>query len=172
MIETERLVVRPFEAGDLDALLALTADEATMRWLGGVQDREASAAWLERQLRHHELHGFARLAVRDRVTGELIGRTGLFHCELGGTDEVELHWSLRSDRWGRGYATEAAAAVLRHARDELGLERIVSAILSRNAASLRVAARLGAVYERDVDWAGEPHGLYVHGAEPRPRGTR
>jgi RimJ/RimL family protein N-acetyltransferase len=67
---------------------------------------------------------------------------------------------LGREHWGRGYATEAASAMRDHALGELGLRRVIALIQHGNAASKRVAARLGMAYERDVEFHDRPVELY------------
>lgn len=160
-IETARLTLRPFAPDDLDAVASLMADPEVMRWLGGTMKRAEAAAWIDKHVAHHERHGFGRLAVLERDTGELVGRCGVACWTIEGRPEVELGWTVRRDRWGRGYATEAAEAARDHAFGELGLSRLVSMIIPENVASIRVAEKIGATYERDVDWDGVPQRLYA-----------
>jgi RimJ/RimL family protein N-acetyltransferase len=84
-------------------------------------------------------------------------------AELGAQGEVELGWTLGREHWGHGYATEAARAVRDWAFRELRLTRLISIIHPDNAASIRVAERLGAHHERDIEsgWVA-PARIYVH----------
>ena len=93
--------------------------------------------------------GCAEYAVVIASTGELIGDCGPTFREIEGERLPELGWDLRSDRWGHGYATEAARGVLTHAAD-LGLTRVYSLIAPENERSRGVARRLGMSLEREV----------------------
>jgi RimJ/RimL family protein N-acetyltransferase len=93
-------------------------------------------------------------------SGELIGVCGPVYREIEGALLPELGWDLRRDRWGHGYATEAAKAVLPYAA-ELGLRRVYSLIDPANTRSQGVARRLGMAIERRVTWAGRPHDLWA-----------
>jgi RimJ/RimL family protein N-acetyltransferase len=94
------------------------------------------------------------------ASGELIGDCGPAYREIEGERLPELGWDLRSDRWGHGYAAEAARGVLTHAKD-LGLRRLVSLIAPQNERSRGVARRLGMSLDHEVLWAGEPHELWA-----------
>jgi ribosomal-protein-alanine N-acetyltransferase len=84
----------------------------------------------------------------------LVGNCGLLEKEVEGRAEVELVYLIAYDAWGRGYATEAAAAVRDHALGVLGLSRLIALIKPENAASERVAEKLGMQLERDVERRG------------------
>ncbi len=139
MIATARLLLRPFEPGDLHAYAAVLRDERTMAGWGGPYDLDSAKLALGDILEHEAEHGYAPFAVL--LDGELIGNAGLQLLEAG--PDVELLYRLASSAWGRGLATEAARAALDHGFDTLGLDEIVAVIAPDNAASLQVAARLG-----------------------------
>jgi RimJ/RimL family protein N-acetyltransferase len=90
---------------------------------------------------HWELRGFGQWAIFERDGGELVGRTGLIRPE--GWPGLEVGWLMARDRWGRGYAPEAAGAAVEWGREALGLEHVISLIEDHNAASQRVAEKLG-----------------------------
>ena len=83
-------------------------------------------------------------------TARLIGRCGLLPWTLEGSDEVEVAYLIEKALWGQGLATEAAAAIARHAHERLGLPRLVCLILPGNAASRRVAEKIGMRREREL----------------------
>jgi RimJ/RimL family protein N-acetyltransferase len=174
-IETERLVLRRPRPDDGDAFLEFVADAETMRWLGDEPgDRVAAARMVDRWLRRWEANGVGYFVVL--LDGHAIGRVGLNVWDLAVGDistyaragehaRPELAWGLTSRYWGRGYATEAARAVRDWARRERGIERPISMIEPANTASARVAERLGAVAEEQVQTAYGPMDVWVH---PRP----
>jgi RimJ/RimL family protein N-acetyltransferase len=159
-IHTERLVVREFTAGDLDALAVVFADPAVLWWEPAPFTRAQTEAWLEVTLRRYRDDGCGEYAVVVAASGELIGDCGPAYREIEGERLPELGWDLRSDRWGHGYAAEAARGVLTHAKD-LGLRRLVSLIAPQNERSRGVARRLGMSLDHEVLWAGEPHELWA-----------
>jgi RimJ/RimL family protein N-acetyltransferase len=156
-IETERLTIRPFVAEDLDALHEVYGDAEVMRWAGGASDRDGTERALRTHIERHAVDGFAFWAVVERATGALIGDTGL--GRLG--DEVEIGWTLRRDRWGLGYATEAARAVLAAALGPLGLDHVIATIHPDNAASVRVAEKVGLRRDRTMERDGIEQLRYV-----------
>lgn len=150
-LETERLVLRGWRDDDLDPLAMINADPEVMRYIldGSVRDREQSAAGLRKMVRTWDEHGFGLFAVEVRETGVLAGWAGLavpdFLPEV--LPAVEIGWRLDRRFWGRGYATEAAAAALHFGFAERGLDRIISIRHPENDRSARVMEKLGLRYE-------------------------
>ena len=157
--ETERLRLRQFCEADLDAYARMTADAETMRWVGG-QVFTRAEAWrhIAYLLGHWALRGYGLWAVEEKATGRLLGRVGLYYPE--GWPGLEVGWLLARDAWGHGYATEAGAAALDFGFRVLLAPRIVSVIHVENAASIRVALRLGERFERHIEVMGFPCALY------------
>jgi RimJ/RimL family protein N-acetyltransferase len=146
-METERLVMRPFVADDLDILVALHAEPAFWWFpLRRGMEPEETAGFLDRALtdnRSADRPSFHALV--ERSSGELIGWAGLavpdFLPEV--LPATEVGWRLGSRYWGHGYATEGATAALDWGFEELELTTILSIFEPDNAASGRVMDRLG-----------------------------
>jgi ribosomal-protein-alanine N-acetyltransferase len=98
------------------------------------------------------------IRAQDRV---LVGRCGVAVLEIDGVHEREIGFVLGREHWGRGYATEAAAAMRDHAFGALGLTRLASPIHPDNEASKRVAAKIGMTYERDATFHGRRVELFT-----------
>jgi ribosomal-protein-alanine N-acetyltransferase len=161
VIETDRLVLRDLEPEDENALAAMFADEEVMRWIGagGVLGGDVARRVIERERGHYAERGWGEWATTERDSGRMIGLCGLILWpDIEGREELEVAYILAHDTWGRGYATEAAAAVRdvgRTIRPDL-----ISVIYPDNAASIRVAHKIGMTHERDVDFLGHRLGLY------------
>ena len=142
-LRTGRLLLRGWRQEDLDGWAAVTADPEVMRWVGSEQALDRAEAWRDMALRagHWALRGFGLWAVVERESGELVARIGLQEPE--GWPGIELAWLVARSRWGRGYAPEAGRASLDWARDELGLDHVISLIADDNPRSARVAEKLG-----------------------------
>lgn len=161
MLETERLLMRVPEPGDLDGYATVFGDPEVVRFLGmGPRTRDESAATIERMLRHWERHGIGLFSVLRKSDESLLGRTGFLlwdpqrwvHAmreDLDGALETEIGWTLGSAFWNQGYATEASRACRDWALGEHGLTRLVSVIAPENAASIRVAEKIGETLERE-----------------------
>ena len=169
-LETERLLLRIPDERDLDGYLAVYGDPEVMRFLKtGMMTRADAVAGVERMRRHWERHGVGLFSVVRKEDERLLGRVGFLLWEsvrwvnairedIEGDLELEVGWTLGSEYWSQGYATEAALACRDLALGELGWTRLVSLIAHDNAASIRVAEKIGETYERDV---------VVHGVQTR-----
>ena len=142
-IQTERLVVRPYEPDDLKQLHAvLYSDVDAMRLLGGPRDLAGTRFALERSMTQQEITGFSFWPVIERESGLLVGEAGLFPLSPGGPD-VALGYALGSRWWGRGYATEASRGVIAEAFGPIGLDRLVAITRDANRGSRHVLQKLG-----------------------------
>ncbi|HYH09886.1 MAG TPA: GNAT family N-acetyltransferase [Thermoanaerobaculia bacterium] len=145
-LETERLIIRPWEPDDRPALRALTDDPEVMRYVhGGLPYTEEEIdEHFTRQARHMREVGVCMGALIERATNRLVGVAGT--QPLGTTGEYEIGWWLARDVWGRGYATEAGAAAMRHVFEVLDRPRVLAIIDPPNEPSKRVVGRLGFNY--------------------------
>jgi RimJ/RimL family protein N-acetyltransferase len=156
MIETERLILRPFREADRDAFAALNADPAVAIWVGGPHDRAESDAMMDRINAHIAEHGFGLWAVERKADGRLLGFDGLQTVKEGALPVgpgVEIGWRLIPDAWGGGYATEGARAALAWGFANLDVAEILSFTAQRNERSEAVMRRIGMTRapERDFD---------------------
>ena len=127
----------------------------------GPMTYDESAAALARYEAHWDEHGFGLLAAEERETGELVGRTGIQYHRAWPADP-ELGWAFDPARWGRGLATEAGAACVRWAFEELRIPRLVSITTEENVASRRVMEKLGFRLHGRVPFAELDLELWVH----------
>lgn len=152
-LQTARLDLRRFQESDVDELAQVFSDPEVWRFpLDRGMTQDETAAFLERQIAHWTERGFGCWCAREIATGRVIGYLGLsvptFAPEV--LPAVEVGWRLASGSWGKGYATEGGAAALDEAFGSLGLERVCSIPQAGNAASARVAERLGMRFVREL----------------------
>lgn len=169
-LQTERLQLRPFAEGDVDAYTALLQTPQVRRSLRLADTIDESVAWYQMAgwLGQWELRGTGQWALEELTTGQFVGRAGLHNPNRPGWPGVEVGWSLHPDHWGKGYATEAGAKSVEYGFNTLGLDELFSCILHDNARSIAVARRLGFEWARDatlVHYPDEPHGIW-HLARP------
>ncbi len=140
-IETERLTLREWRAGDFDTLAGFYADPEVMTFLGGVMERNDAWRALSATIGHWHLRGYGTWAVERKSDGALMGRVGMINPE--GWPGLEIGWTLGKPYWGQGYASEAAAAAVRFAFLTQKVDRLISCIDPDNIPSQAVARRIG-----------------------------
>jgi RimJ/RimL family protein N-acetyltransferase len=142
-LETDRLTLRPWAAGDAEDYCALVAERD-----GGAVSVQTTRERIVTQLASTERTGIALLTARRRVEGDFIGYCGLI-VGRASVDEPEIAYELFRRVHGQGYATEAARAVVQ-AAIATGRKRLWSTVGSWNTPSLRVLEKLG-FYRDHVD---------------------
>ncbi|HKZ14141.1 MAG TPA: GNAT family N-acetyltransferase [Solirubrobacterales bacterium] len=167
---TERLTLRPPGPGDAAGYRALLTDPVIGEWLRPQPLRPFQASdgdlWLSEDERHWERFGFGPWAVRERESGDYLGRVGLRWTDIGDRAGIEVLWAIDPSRHGEGFATEAGAAALDLAA-ELELDEVFAMILPINVASRRVAEKISLEPAGEVEHAGFDHLLFR--AEPGRR---
>jgi [ribosomal protein S5]-alanine N-acetyltransferase len=140
---TERLALRRFTAADLDFLAELYGNPDVARHLGGTRNRAACEELLNTRILHYydEHPGLGIWMTIERSTGHPAGFHVLNHIQ--GESIIQVGFTLAPAAWGRGYATEMAAALLRHGFEDLALPSIAGMANLDNLASQRVLSRIG-----------------------------
>lgn len=146
ILETERLLVRPWESSDVEDAFAILGDPEVTRYLGetgaAFADRDRVREWLERiAARSAEWGAFGSWAVVKKETNTVIGGGGL--QKLDGGPEVEVFYHFRKTSWGHGYATELTRGLIDFAFTTLDLPRVVGVAYPANTASHRVMTKAG-----------------------------
>lgn len=140
-LETERLLMRPPCAGDLDVWASFAADEEAMRHLGGEMPRAMAWRHLATTIGAWQMQGFGFFFVFEKASGDWIGRVGPWQPE--GWPGTEVGWAIRRDRWGQGYAPEAAGAAIDWVFAHHPWHEVIHSIAPDNVNSKQVAAKLG-----------------------------
>lgn len=151
--ETEHLIIRELVITDVPRLCAICNQDSVRAFIRDIgsdlqEEEEKHKAYIENAYRFFD---YGYWGVYYKPTGELIGRCGIQDNAVDGRTEVELGYLLAEEYRGRGYAKEAAEAVLDYAFRKLGLSRVVAVIDKQNTASLHVAQKCGMVWEKDID---------------------
>jgi RimJ/RimL family protein N-acetyltransferase len=166
--DTERLLIRPTREGDVEDVYLYMSDPEVMKYRAcGALDREAVGQWVTRIVEsgrsYQQFVGKVHQIVL-RSSGRVIG-----YCYLdvpwpegyrdlmtdGRFDFADLSYGLTRAHWGKGYATEAARAVMAHGFGVAGVEKIGAAVNPGNLASIRVLRRLAMEYRREIAWPGQ-----------------
>jgi ribosomal-protein-alanine N-acetyltransferase len=147
ILETPRLILRPLAGGDLADLITLDRDPEVMRYVGspaGVKSHAETAERARARIQESERGVHAPLGfwrIEGRADGVFHGVAALLRMPRG--DDVEVAYRLARAAWGRGFATEAAGALVAHGLRTLGLPRLVAVTYPDNHASHRVLDKLG-----------------------------
>jgi RimJ/RimL family protein N-acetyltransferase len=143
-LRTPRLLLREWRDEDIDLFAADLATAEVTAMLPPLPDRASCAAWIERMRTHNETHGFAYWAVELPEEAPLIGAIGLTRVNFADAfgEAVEIGWRLARPYWGKGYATEAARAVIEDGFHRLGIAEIVAFTVPMNQRSRAVMERL------------------------------
>ncbi|HSP63317.1 MAG TPA: GNAT family N-acetyltransferase, partial [Pyrinomonadaceae bacterium] len=149
-LESERLLLRMWREDDFEAYAEICADPEVMRYLGG-KTFNRMEAWRHMAVLvgHWQLRGYGHWAVEEKASGKFIGRIGFLYPE--GWPDFEIGWTLARPAQGKGYATEGARRALAYAFTEMDRDHVISLINPLNAASIRVAERLGEKVEGRTD---------------------
>ena len=168
IIETDRLILRPFVLDDVENLVSLDADPDVMRFINGGEPTPRDE--VEREILPHFLalqaraSGYGFWAVDEKSTGEFLGWFHLRPHADRDPDEPELGYRLKRMAWGMGYATEGSLALIQHAFAKLGATRVYAEAMAIHGASRRVMEKAGLRLVRTfhADWpvriAGDEHG--------------
>lgn len=140
-ITTDRLLLRPFRASDFEAVHAYAGDPAVVRFMDwGPNTMAETRAYVDRVLAPPA--GQYPFAVVRTADGMLLGGAELQMASVEHR-RADIGYVLSRDAWGNGYATEAAAALLRFGFDRLGLHKLSATCDPENAGSARVLEKIG-----------------------------
>jgi [ribosomal protein S5]-alanine N-acetyltransferase len=164
VLETARLRLRELASGDLDFVAGMLADPEVARYYEKTFTRDDAEDWLRRQQARYARDGHGLWLAVDRATGAPVGQVGLVLQEVEGQMLPEIGWLLDRPFWGRGYASEAAAATREAAFARWRYPAVISLIRPVNERSRRVAERIGMQAGRLVSFHGYEHIVYGAGA--------
>ncbi len=164
--ETERLRIRRLAAADAPFILTLLNDPDFLRFIGdrGVRTLDDAARYIENgPVASYREHGVGLCLVVERATGAPAGIAGVLRRPA--LDDADLGFAFLPDFRGRGYALEAAEAVMRHAASDHGIERLVAIVSPGNESSTRLLAKLGFRFEGLVRLSEDAKELELYGAD-------
>ncbi len=162
--ETPRLLLRRLDEGDAPFILELLTDPDWLRYIGdkGVRNLDDARRYIvEGPVAMYARHGFGLFVVGRKPSGAPMGLCGLIRRD--GLDDVDVGYAFLPRFRGCGYAEESAAAMLRFARERVGLGRIVAITNPENERSIRVLERLGFAYERMIRLTPESREVKLFG---------
>lgn len=161
ILETERLRLRGFRETDIDDFSTLNANPEFVAHIGQGEPISATDSWnvMCWLIGHWHIRGYGFWVIEDKSTGEFLGRAGLWRPhEWPG---VEIGWGLTPKVWGRGYATEAAHAILEWGFNHILCDEIISVIHPDNEASKKVARRIGETFKETAVVNGKASEIFA-----------
>ncbi len=144
-IETERLLLRTFKVEYIDEVMKFWGNDEVMKYCYGGINRE----YIEKAIIFYEAcqdkKGFSTYIVTIKETGEIIGACGYNPTE--NDSEIELIYHYKKEAWGNGYATEAAKAYIKYAKENCkSIKRIIASVDPRHEASMKILEKVGFKY--------------------------
>ncbi|AIQ65419.1 GCN5 family acetyltransferase [Paenibacillus stellifer] len=151
VLETDRLLIRPYTLEDFDVIYGILSDSVTMSFWPKPFDKEQVTHWIERNMRSYQENGFGRWLVVLKERNTVIGDCGITKSEINSKLENDLGYIIDQHYWKQGYGTEAAQACMHYAFDELQLESICINMPVDHISSRRVAELIGMKLETEFN---------------------
>ena len=151
VIETQRLELNPVQSSDAEFIYAL---QNSPKWLKYIGDRNINSVDVarnyiqEKMEAHYKEHGYGNYAVFEKQSKKPVGTCGLFNRP--GLEVVDIGFALLPEFEGNGYGSEAAFALLDHAKNELRLQKVSAIVLPDNKTSVNLIQRLGLSFIKKV----------------------
>ena len=167
MIETERLVLTHLADSDAEFIRGLLNEPSFIRYIGdrGVRTTDDACRYIQDgPVASYARYGFGLLRVGLKSGDTPIGICGLLKRDT--LPEPDLGFSLLPPWWSKGYAHEAASAVMRHARGTLGVGRILAITSVDNESSIRLLGKLGFQFEQMIRLGEDTTELRLFASEP------
>jgi RimJ/RimL family protein N-acetyltransferase len=165
-LQTERLRLRWLSMDDADLMLAVWNEPTFVRYVGdrGIRTLdEARSALAAGPLKLYDDYGYGPYRMTAREGGAAMGTCGLFRRE--NLDDPDIGFALLPEYWGKGYALEAATAVVTHARDAMRLERLTAIVSPENRSSIKLIEKLGLSREGPIRMPGEDSDVLLYGVD-------
>ena len=152
IIETERLILRQLTLEDSADLFCIHSNPKTMEFMAKDSNSvEEMSGLIQKHIeKYYNIYGFGLWATILKENNILIGRCGLIYEEIEGSKDLELVYLIDCDYWGKGFAKEAAEAIIKVGFERFKFNRIIAIILPENRNSIRLAEKLGMTYEREI----------------------
>lgn len=176
ILRTRRLTLRQFRDSDTAVMASISADERVMTHFPKPINLNETELMIQKIHTHHQLHGYSLYAVEITDSSTFIGFVGLHspsfiipHFIPKALPIMEIAWRLAFDHWSKGYATEAAHAVLKHGFSDCNLKEIIAFTTKNNKPSRHVMKKIGLTHDEKNDFmhpglddtcALKPHVLY------------
>ena len=170
VLETARLRLEPFHDSHYEGLRVMDNDAGVMRYINNGVIKTPEETWenIRRVQARWEKYGFSWWAIKEKASEAIVGAACLQHLANVEDAPLEIGWRLVPDQHGKGYATEAAKAIIDFAQEQTGATYLVAVADPENIPSQRVMQRLGMSYkaiEQHYDVPCVVYELKIDGAE-------
>ena len=145
MLETKRLILRPMNETDIDAVFAMRSDANVMKYIRETQNRREAENWVKLISSKWKTEKVGLCAVILKETNEFVGWCGLWI--LVETGEIEVGYAIATKYWKKGFAAEAAEICLQYGFNELNLDKIVACANPKNEGSQAVMRKIGMTFD-------------------------
>ena len=161
-LETARLRLEPFHDSHYEGLRLMDNDSSVMRYInkGIVKTPEETWESIRRVQARWDKYGFSWWAIKEKVSGVMVGAACLQHLANVENAPLEIGWRLVPEQNGKGYATEAAKAIIDFATEQTGATYLVAVADPENIPSQRVMQRLGMTYKAKEQYYDVPCVVY------------
>lgn len=161
-METGRLKLRRFMLDDAPFMFELVNDPAWIANIGdrGVRNLDDARRYIGKTLAMYERYGFGMYVVELKDCGRAIGTCGL--VKRDGLEHADIGFAFLPEFRSQGFAREAAAVVMKHARDDLGLDRVLAIVTPANKPSVNLIEKIGLRFERFTRMPGDGEELAVY----------
>ena len=160
MVESERLTMRELSMDDLPCLQDILASPKVMEFWPAPLTRDEAIAWIEKQQMRYVRDGCGYWLLSLRESGQPVGQAGLILCDIHEDLEPGVGYILDDAHWHKGYATEAARAILDYAFNQRDDAHVIAPIRPNNTPSARVAQRLGMTIRERTFYANFDHDIW------------
>jgi len=161
ILETPRLVLRELRLDDSDFVAEMLAHPEVMHFWPKTYTRDEAESWIRKHQERYARDGYGYWLALDKSTGYPIGQAGLLRQEVDGAIETGIGYIIHRPFWRQGYATEAATACRDYAFEKIGKQRLVVLVRPENVVSVKVASNIGFTPERETNYAGFKHIVFV-----------
>ncbi|MFF2754708.1 GNAT family N-acetyltransferase [Psychrobacillus sp. NPDC058041] len=162
---SERLLYRSYTQADFEFLFSMLSDPEMVRYIGSgnIRDEQGAKAFLDWIYSHYQMNKEYGLKVIVRKEDNVaVGHAGIVPQNINGKNELEIGYWIAKEFWGNGYASEAAKAFIDRGENQLGINRFISLIQSKNQASRKIASKNGMKLEEQVLLKGKDVCIYSY----------
>ena len=148
ILETNRLILRYQRHDDIQALVEIWVDPEVTKYIGKPRDRDFLLAEFKKTAANPHAEKYDLWVVTEKNSEKPIGHCGYIDKQVEGNVEIDITYIFAPNVWGKGYGTEIAIALVDHAFNNLGINRLIALIHPENKASAGVAEKIGMLYRK------------------------